>query len=159
MEKARDHLFLILSFSFSFLFSGMAHGSYVVTRFGAQADGISDDSQAFLDAWASACGSFVPATVYVPPGNYLLFPTTFQGPCKNSDIRFKIDGRLVASGRYTVYADAGFWVKFEGVNGVTIDGGLLEARGAVLWACKASSGNCPSGATVSEICACSLSLA
>ena len=37
---------------------------------------------------------------------------------------------------------------FEHVDGVTISGGILDAQGTVLWACKASDNSCPAGATV-----------
>ncbi|KAK2993786.1 hypothetical protein RJ640_018076, partial [Escallonia rubra] len=41
----------------------------------------------------------------------------------------------------------GNWILFKGVNGVTISGGILDRQGTGLWACKASSKLCPSGAT------------
>ncbi|PRQ48994.1 putative polygalacturonase [Rosa chinensis] len=61
----------------------------------------------------------------------------------------EIDGTLVASPDYRVLGQANNWLGFEGVSGVTIIGGTLDAKGSALWACKLSTkaSNCPDGAT------------
>lgn len=124
--------------------------TYNVLSLGAKPDGSTDSTQAFLTAWAKACGSTVAATVYVPQGRYLLHNVVFKGQCKNSDITIRIDGTLVAPADYHVIGNAGNWIFFDNVNGVSINGGVLDGQGAGLWACKQSGhGNCPSGATVS----------
>ncbi|GFS45887.1 pectin lyase-like superfamily protein [Actinidia rufa] len=52
--------------------------TYNVVTLGAKGDGKSDSTMPFLSAWDSACGSDHPATVYVPPGTYLLGKTMFR---------------------------------------------------------------------------------
>ena len=126
--------------------------TYNVVNLGAKGDGKTDCTKYFLSAWASACASTSPATIYVPKGNYLLTKADFQGEnCKNDAIAIRIDGTLMAPSDYDVIGNAGNWIKFEGVNGVSIYGGVLDGRGTSLWACKASSKKCPNGATVCKM--------
>ncbi|KAF2298274.1 hypothetical protein GH714_021131 [Hevea brasiliensis] len=120
---------------------------YNVLNFGAKPDGETDSTNAFLAAWTQACGSNQPATVFVPPGRFFLRNVVFQGPCKNNAILVRVDGTLVAPSDYQVIGNAGNWIFFQYVNGVTVSGGVLDGQGPSLWACKASSKNCPSGAT------------
>ncbi|KAF2325593.1 hypothetical protein GH714_030860 [Hevea brasiliensis] len=120
---------------------------YNVLNYGATPDGITDSTEAFLAAWTQACGSINPATVYVPTGRFFLRNVVFQGPCKNNAILFRIDATLVAPSDYRVIGNAGNWLFFQYVNGVTVSGGVLDGQGPALWACKASGKDCPSGAT------------
>ncbi|KAM0990746.1 hypothetical protein ACFX13_009364 [Malus domestica] len=91
-----------------------------ILSFGAKPNGVTDSTQAFMDAWSAACASSDSSTIRVPKGMYLL-PTAmvFKGDnCKSP------------------------------VTGVSIIGGALDAKGSSLWACKlAGSTDCPSGAT------------
>ncbi|KAJ6332552.1 hypothetical protein OIU77_008591 [Salix suchowensis] len=66
-----------------------------VDSFGAVGDGISDDTQAFVKAWGTACA--VPKTVFLVPsgGRYLVNATRFKGPCADNLI-IQIDGTIVA---------------------------------------------------------------
>lgn len=123
--------------------------TYSVLSYGAKPDGNFDSTQAFIAAWTSACGSVNPCTIYVPPGRFMLRNVVFRGQCKNNAIVFRIDGTLVAPPDYKVIGGAGNWLIFEHVDGVSIHGGILDAQGADLWACKRSGRGCPSGATVS----------
>lgn len=119
---------------------------------GAKPDGKSDSSKAFLSAWAAACGSANPATIYVPKGRFLLGSVTFAGQtCKNTHITFRIDGTLVAPSNYNVIGNSGNWIKFQRVTGVSILGGTLDGQGTGLWSCKNSGKSCPDGATVRYI--------
>ena len=61
---------------------------------------------------------------------------------------FQIDGTLVAPPDYRILGKADNWLGFHTVSGVSIVGGALDARGAALWACKATASDCPKGATV-----------
>ncbi|KAL5997946.1 hypothetical protein ACLOJK_008880 [Asimina triloba] len=124
----------------------LAQGDYNVVEFGAKADGVTDSTKAILSAWAKACASAQPATVYIPPGSYLLSQTIFSGPCKNPKITIQVKGTLVAPANYAKLGSSGQWLVFENVAGVSIYGGTLDGRGSGLWACKASKGNCPYGA-------------
>lgn len=127
-------------------------GTYNVQSFGAKSDGKSDCTKAFLSAWASACASTGPATIYVPPGRFLIGSALFGGQlCKSSSITIQIDGTLVAPSNFDVIGHSGNWIKFERVTGVSIIGGTLDGQGTSLWACKNSGKNCPKGATVSNI--------
>lgn len=125
--------------------------SYNVQRFGANPDGKSDCTKAFLSAWDAACASTQPANIYVPPGRYLLRNVNINGRlCKNKAINIRIDGTLVAPSDYNVIGNSGSWLTFQRVTGVSISGGTLDGQGANLWACKNSTkANCPKGATVS----------
>ncbi|KAL7171542.1 hypothetical protein ACSBR2_036236 [Camellia fascicularis] len=52
-----------------------------VFSFGAEGDGVSDDSKALLAAWKAAC-KIPGATVKIPSGfEFLIKPITLQGPC------------------------------------------------------------------------------
>ncbi|GFP87138.1 polygalacturonase [Phtheirospermum japonicum] len=97
-------------------------------------------------AWSAACASTSPSTIYIPKGKFLLRNLHFQGPCNNKAITIRIDGTLLAPTNYN--AVAGNWLLFEDVDGVSVLGGTLDARGAALWACKERGNNCASGATM-----------
>ncbi|PRQ46018.1 putative polygalacturonase [Rosa chinensis] len=135
-------------FLFIFINSAMAKAvTYSVTTLGAKPDGKTDSTKAFLSAWAKACASVKPAVIYVPAGRFLLRNALFSGPCKNSLITFRIAGTLVAPSDYRVIGNAGNWLLFRQVNGVTISGGILDGQGTGLWACKNSGKSCPTGST------------
>ncbi|KAH9765409.1 Pectin lyase-like superfamily protein [Citrus sinensis] len=152
MVKFFSSLFIFLFISSINLASSYATTtSYNVLRFGAKGNGVADSTQAFAKAWAAACASTESATINVPKGRYLLGYVAFNGDCKSSDITFRIDGTLVAPADYCVLGQADNWLSFEGVSGVSIIGGALDAKGSSLWACKASGTNCPDGATMFHI--------
>ena len=75
--------------------------TYNVVNLGAKGDGLTDNTKAFLDAWAAACGSASPAAIYVPPGRYLLHNAVFRG-CNNHAINFRFDATLMAPSDYHV---------------------------------------------------------
>ncbi|TKY58964.1 Polygalacturonase protein [Spatholobus suberectus] len=131
------------------LSSSVAMGAtYNVVNFGAKSDGKTDSTEAFLNAWSKACASSDPASMYVPQGRFLLRSATFNGQCNNKGITVTIDGTLVAPSDYGVTGNAGNWLQFDGVNGVSIRGGVLDGQGSALWNCKNSGkSNCPTGAT------------
>ncbi|KAL7085815.1 hypothetical protein ACP275_14G301200 [Erythranthe tilingii] len=125
-----------------------ANPTYNVQSFGAKSGGNSDCTKAFLSAWGAACAATSPATIYVPPGSYLLRNAYFGGQlCKNTAITIRIDGTLVAPSDYNALAKTENWLTFERVAGVSIFGGTLDAQGTKLWACKNSGKSCPKGAT------------
>lgn len=147
-------MFQILIFTLSFFFysSPLAFAvnpTFNVQSFGAKPDGSSDSTKAFLSAWSAACAAAVAATVYVPPGRYLLRNANFNGKlCKNKAMTLLIHGTLIAPSNYNAIGKSEAWLKFERVAGVTIHGGTLDGRGSYLWACKNSGKSCPTGATV-----------
>lgn len=140
---------LVLFFFVFVKYSIAASITYNVVRLGARADGRSDTSKAFLTAWARACVSVNPVTIYVPRGRFLLKDIVFSGQtCRNRRITFRIDGTLIAATGYSSGRSTN-WIKFIRVNGVSVIGGTLDGRGSNLWACK-NSRRCSSstGATV-----------
>ncbi|XP_047342151.1 polygalacturonase-like [Impatiens glandulifera] len=121
-----------------------------VVKLGANSDGRTDSSKAFLKAWESACSSPGLSTINVPKGRYLIGSLiTFSGAqCKSSAITFRIYGTLVAPTNYFKLSKKQNWIMFHRTNRVSIIGGTLDARGSGLWACKnAGKGGCPTGVT------------
>ncbi|CAK9139849.1 unnamed protein product [Ilex paraguariensis] len=144
---------LSLSLLFIFFYASLAaQVTYNVQSFGAKPNDNTDSTKSILNAWTAACASAQPATIYVPPGRYMLSSAFFDGQiCKASFITIRIDGTLVAPSDYNVNGHAGHWIKFERVSGLSIYGGTLDGQGTPLWACKASGRSCPKGATTLAI--------
>ncbi|XP_060181784.1 polygalacturonase-like [Lycium barbarum] len=139
---------LFIIFLFIIKLSLAASTMYNVQKYGAKSNGKTDSSKAFLSAWAAACASTSPATIYVPPGKYLVRSAYFYGQtCKSKAITIRIDGTVLAPSDYNVNGNAGNWIKFERVSGVSIYGGTLDGQGSSLWACKNSGKSCPKGST------------
>lgn len=116
-----------------------------MTSLEANPDGKTDSTKEFLSAWPEACALAKPAVIYVPVGRFLLRKVVFIGPCRNNAITFQIARTLVAPSDYRVIGNAGNWLFFEHVNGVTISGGILDGQGTGLWDCKASGKGLPQG--------------
>ncbi|KAL3642142.1 hypothetical protein CASFOL_012957 [Castilleja foliolosa] len=124
-----------------------AHGAptFNVITFGAKPDGQSDATQPFLRAWASACTANKASIIYVPKGRYVIRSVQFRGPCKKA-VKVQIDGTLVAPDDYRALGNSGYWILFIQVDRLTVVGGVVDAKGSGLWACKAWGQNCPAGA-------------
>ncbi|OMO97706.1 Glycoside hydrolase, family 28 [Corchorus olitorius] len=119
-----------------------------VVSYGAKGDGSTDSTKAFLGAWAQACGSKKAATMYVPRGRFVVRSVAFRGQCNNGAVALRMDGTLVPPANYRVIGNAPSWLSFQHVDGLSIYGGILDAKGTALWACKNSGKpNCPTGAT------------
>ncbi|XP_004251989.1 polygalacturonase-like [Solanum lycopersicum] len=139
-------IFLFSSILNLFIKSSNASTTYNVLSFGAKPNGQIDATQSFLNAWRAACTSVEPSTIYVPKGRYLIKEATFRGPCK-SKITVKIDGTLVAPLDYWGIGNSGYWILFIEVNGISVIGGSIDAKGDGFWACrKSGNNNCPVGA-------------
>lgn len=137
----------LLCIFFFFLLSANAFLNLNVVKLGAERNGRTDSTKAFLQAWASACDAKQSVNIYVPTGRYLIKQIIIEGPCKNNATNFKIDGTLVApSGRVV---NSGNWIYFGKVTGISISGGTLDGQGTTYWACKKNPRNrCPLGAKV-----------
>lgn len=122
---------------------------YNIVDFGAKSDGQTDAASALLLAWNAACHSTNPATVYVPNGKFVVGHVTFTGPCASNKIDVQIYGTLVAPSNYANFGSFGEWIVFDKVAGLSVYGGTFDGSGSGLWACKASGGSCPDGASVS----------
>ncbi|CAH9131982.1 unnamed protein product [Cuscuta epithymum] len=148
MAIERQLYFLLFTFIYILIFTAEAATvNFSVLTYGAVSDGQTDSTAAFSAAWAAACASSDAAVIHVPEGRFLLGSVVFEGPCKNNDIRFNINGVLVAPSDYNVIGSEGNWVKFSKVSGVSIVGGTLDGQGSSLWSCKHSRDNCPEGTT------------
>ncbi|CAN1242551.1 Probable polygalacturonase At3g15720 [Linum perenne] len=117
--------------------------SYNVVNFGATGSGTTDDSAAFSKAWTAACGSTEKSPILLIPGKtFLLYPLTFNGPCKSSTISVQIDGNIVAPKMANWKGDASTWLVFNLVQGLIINGnGQLDGQGSDWWA------SCPKALT------------
>ncbi|XP_078435793.1 polygalacturonase-like [Wolffia australiana] len=115
-----------------------------VGKFGARGDGFSDDTEAFVSAWKTACASSAPLTLLVPGGKtYRLKPIIFLGPC-NSSISIAVEGTILASGKISDWdkANRRSWIMFNKVNGLKLTGGgTIDGNGHVWWkvSCKVDS--------------------
>lgn len=128
--------------------SAAASVLYSITSYGANPDGKTDATTAFSRAWSLACSSRVPATIYVPTGNFLVKKAViFNGPCKSS-VTFQIKGTLLAPSNYLSLEGSRYWIEVQNVDKVSVYGGTLNGRGASYWACKMSGKNCPTAAMV-----------
>ncbi|XP_068666567.1 polygalacturonase-like [Aristolochia californica] len=126
--------------------NGAADLNLNVADFGAIGDGKTDASRSFLSAWALACASRFPATIFVPPKTYLLRPTVFEGPCINRAVTIELNGILLAPADYNDMGSSISWLKFHRAEGLSIVGGYINGQGSTLWACKKGGHHCPTGA-------------
>ncbi|CAL5096057.1 unnamed protein product [Urochloa decumbens] len=109
--------------------------------FGGVGDGIANDTQAFVDAWAAACGSREQAVLAVPAGKaYRIWPVQLTGPCKRK-LKLLIFGSIVAPASPEEWAgrDPMRWLYIYGVDGLSVSGGgTIDGSGQQWWAstCK-----------------------
>uniref|UniRef100_A0A9I9DAY4 Exopolygalacturonase n=1 Tax=Cucumis melo TaxID=3656 RepID=A0A9I9DAY4_CUCME len=90
---------------------------YSVRSFGARANGLTDDSNAFLAAWRTACDSAGVVTFLIPKGTYLVGP-----------------GYLKASTNLSKYGSGAGWIEFRWMEGLTLTGGgTFDGRGSEAW--------------------------
>ncbi|MBA0833507.1 hypothetical protein Goarm_005943 [Gossypium armourianum] len=106
-----------------------------VKTFGAQADGLTDDTKAFLSAWNKACQATGEVDIMIPKGTYLVGPLKFAGPCENvSKIIVHMKGYLKATTNLFKYGDGAGWVEFRWIEGLTLTGGgTFDGQGAKAW--------------------------
>ncbi|CAN0878843.1 Exopolygalacturonase (Fragment) [Linum grandiflorum] len=96
-----------------------------VMRYGAKADGKTDNSEAFLRAWKDGCEWNGKARILVPPGRYMSDAVEFSGPCKGSTA-FIMKGLLTAPDRLKRSP----WIAFRYVDNFILSGyGTFDARG------------------------------
>ncbi|QHO11463.1 Polygalacturonase [Arachis hypogaea] len=119
----------------------MSTNTFDIMSFGAKGNGISDDSQALVVAWRSAC-KVGGATVLVPSKlKFLLKPLTLQGPCM-PDLTLQIDGTLVAPEEASSWPKSSLyqWINFKWLQNFTLKGsGTLDGQGSNWWTTSSSS--------------------
>ncbi|KAB1207891.1 hypothetical protein CJ030_MR7G024253 [Morella rubra] len=116
-----------------------------VDSFGAFGDGVSDDTQAFRNAWKIAC-STEKSVFLVPEGRrYLVNATRFNGPCSDRLV-IQIDGTIIAPDEPKNW-DPKFpriWLEFSKLTGALFQGGgVIDGSGSKWWAssCKKNKTN------------------
>ncbi|KAI3464320.1 hypothetical protein Pfo_020983 [Paulownia fortunei] len=121
-----------------------------VDAFGPVGDGVSDDTQAFVDAWKQACST--PNSVFlVPEGRrYLVNATRFRGPCADKLI-IQIEGTIVAPDDPKNWdpKNLNIWLGFYNLSNVLFQGkGVIDGSGSKWWAasCKKKKSNPCKGA-------------
>ncbi|KAL5975819.1 hypothetical protein ACLOJK_020147 [Asimina triloba] len=113
--------------------------SYNVLDYGAVGNGIADDTQAFLKAWAALCADPGPnVNMFIPAKKtFLLRPLVFQGPCKARPVSVQVLGNIVGPNNIQGWGSVGYWLNFHSVNGLRISGnGHIGGQGAIWWNCK-----------------------
>ncbi|XP_038991295.1 exopolygalacturonase-like [Hibiscus syriacus] len=106
-----------------------------VNTLGARADGLSDDSKAFISAWENACQATGEVHIVIPKVTYLVGPVKFAGPCKNiSKTTVHLKGYLKAATNLSRFGDGASWVEIRSVEGLTLTGGgTFDGQGAKAW--------------------------
>ncbi|KAL1202527.1 putative polygalacturonase [Cardamine amara subsp. amara] len=112
-----------------------------VTQYGAIGDGVTDDSQAFLNAWEAVCSGTGDGRLVVPAGmTFMLQPLKFQGSCKSTPVLVLILGNLVASSKGNWKGDKDQWILFTNIEGLVVEGnGEIHGQGSSWWEHKGSS--------------------
>ncbi|TKW38204.1 hypothetical protein SEVIR_1G098500v4 [Setaria viridis] len=130
-----------------------------VDSFGAAGDGDADDTEAFSNAWKTAC-SLENAVFLVPAGRrYKVGASTFMGPCKPKMI-IQIQGTIVAPEEPSEWDPRSprLWLLFSGLAGARIQGGgVIDGSGSKWWAnsCKINKSNpCKAAPTAVTIDSC-----
>ncbi|XP_058746754.1 probable polygalacturonase At3g15720 [Vicia villosa] len=109
-----------------------------VVNYGAKGDGLTDDSIAFLKAWQAVCVTTrgTPTLIIPQHKTFMLQPLSFQGPCKSTTINVMIMGTITApknpkNWKWVNNDDDESWVKFDGIDGLVINGGgKIDGKGA-----------------------------
>ncbi|KAF7813518.1 exopolygalacturonase-like [Senna tora] len=106
-----------------------------VMDFEATPDGVTDSTQAFMDAWRETCNSLVQARMLVPPGKYLVSPMFFAGPCKSPRaITIKVEGTILASVDPSEYVNTEWLIFEDHPKGIKLIGGTYDGQGQEFWA-------------------------
>ncbi|XP_019223377.1 PREDICTED: probable polygalacturonase At3g15720 [Nicotiana attenuata] len=131
----RVSIFLVCVTSF-ILHKGLA-ATFDVTDYGAIGDGVTDDSQAFQQAWLDVCYDCENPTMNLPSEKlFLLSPIIFQGPCNSPTINIQVLGNITAPQNLTewVGCENDSWLYFTGISGLIINGtGQINGQGATWW--------------------------
>ncbi|XP_073099650.1 exopolygalacturonase-like isoform X1 [Elaeis guineensis] len=113
----------------------LSYWNFNVLDYGARANGITDDSKAFMAAWKAACAAVGVVKLHIPAGTYLIGPTKFAGPCKNvHSLTVNMKGYLKATTDLSQYVTGDDWVEFAWVDMLILTGGgTFDGQGAVSW--------------------------
>ncbi|XP_050205673.1 exopolygalacturonase clone GBGA483-like [Mercurialis annua] len=104
-----------------------------VKKYGAKADGKTDDSEAIKSAWKDACESKLASTVVIGKGKYMVGPLKFKGPCKNP-ITIQVHGNIKAPVDIERFVSQDGWIVFKNINGLQVLGsGSFDGQGSIHW--------------------------
>ncbi|CBI36886.3 unnamed protein product, partial [Vitis vinifera] len=105
-----------------------------VTKYGAVADGKTDNVEAFMKTWLAACHWRGTSTVLIPEGKFLVGQATFEGPCNSPNpIVFEARGTVLAQPDLSEYPSPE-WLMFEDVNQLILKGGgTFDGQGVFAW--------------------------
>ncbi|KAH0448580.1 hypothetical protein IEQ34_022380 [Dendrobium chrysotoxum] len=108
-----------------------------VLTFGAVGNGITDDTEAFKNAWVSACQSINSCVILAPIGySFMIQSTIFTGPCE-SKVVFQIDGTVMPPDGPDSWRQNNSrkqWLVFYRADGMSLQGrGLIDGRGHKWW--------------------------
>ncbi|KAM5585386.1 exopolygalacturonase-like [Rosa sericea] len=107
--------------------------TFNVNQYGGVADGKTDNSKAFTDAWNQACQNNGGGVVLFQQGIYLVNPLVIQGSCKGP-MELHIQGTLLASSEYQYSVGIDHWIVFRHIDNLVISGGgTLDGQGASSW--------------------------
>ncbi|XP_031383152.1 probable polygalacturonase At1g80170 [Punica granatum] len=127
-------------FSCSISSAGTSKNStrFSVCEYGAVGDGITNDTEAFHDAWNATCSSEEENPIIIVPENntFLVHQVKFGGPCKAKNITFMILGNIIApdSPKSWSRLDPNQWLVFSQVEQLHVTGfGTIDGRGQVWW--------------------------
>ncbi|KAL4195034.1 hypothetical protein AMTRI_Chr05g62500 [Amborella trichopoda] len=113
--------------------------------FGAKGDAITDDTQAFEEAWEGAC-LFSPSVLEIAAGKvYMVRPIELGGPCR-SKVTLLVLGTIVAPKDPDAWEGLNprKWLYFHGLEDFIIEGGgTIDGMGGEWWArsCKTNMSN------------------
>ncbi|KAK9079489.1 hypothetical protein SSX86_001161 [Deinandra increscens subsp. villosa] len=142
--------FVVVLLSFCYiLFSPKTASAAIfdIKSYGAKGDGTTDDSQAFLKAWAGLCEDTSP-TLIIPSGmTFLISPVLFNGSsCKFSNLNIQLSGSITAPKTLEGWKNCPqrrFWIHFSMVQRLTIEGpGRIDGQGSVWWRVKETTETC-----------------
>ncbi|KAG9459436.1 hypothetical protein H6P81_003944 [Aristolochia fimbriata] len=107
-------------------------GIFDVTKYGAKADGKTDDAKAFMQAWTEACAFQGKGALLIPQGTYLMGPVTFEGPCYNKGSpTVELRGTLKAPPGVDQFPTSA-WITFRSLHGLVIaGGGTIDGQGGL----------------------------
>ncbi|KAF5746150.1 exopolygalacturonase GBGA-like [Tripterygium wilfordii] len=132
--------------SFLALLMGAESVIFDIRKYGAKADGRSDDSQAIAKAWNAACMSTSPSSVLIGKGNYLVGPVMFKGPCK-APVTVQVQGNVMAPVDVNKFKSQDGWIVFQNIDRLRVVGrGKFDGQGEQAWAKNdcAKTGKCNS---------------
>ncbi|KAI5072137.1 hypothetical protein GOP47_0012243 [Adiantum capillus-veneris] len=116
-----------------------------VDWYGAIGDGLTDDTQAFINAWNEAC-SLDSAVLLIPYNKtYLVNHLELKGPCGGSLV-VELAGILVAPADPSLWnkSHSNAWLHFSHLSGLSVEGGgTIDGQGQQWWdqSCKRNKKN------------------